>query len=565
MYVKSGYEFDEAPDDIEDAMNKFERDVLTEQKFCQRKRKQILNISVLQWELIQSLRKNDEYIVVEGDKNLGPCILERDHYIKRGCLDHLGNSTNYRELSMNEAMLQMRKLSYWMDGWIMKYMRKKQLPLHERVFLIRSKRENPDQFARFRMTAKVHKTPWKTRPIVCCAGTWMNAWSKWLDHWLQKLKCHVPTFVKDSQQVLDEISDIKLPRGALLMTCDAVSMYNNIDTPHAIEVIGWWLDELHEHEQLPDGFPLDAIKDAMRIIMTHNIFGWGDMYFLQLVGTAMGTSAAVMWATLYYGYHEVHTLIPRHGNKMLYFRRFIDDIFAIWIGNLTTDWESFCADVNDFGILKWDVTENPPRKSVDFLDLTLTIDGNRIVSKTFQKKMNLYLYIPAASAHPEGCIKGTIFGLIRRYHAQNTYRKDYVQMVKLLYIRLLKRGWQSSFIRGLILDACTTCDETKKKTKPAPDEPPANSNSNSTPNSKKKLLFFHLQFHPEDISRKKIQEFYAEHCSDLFKEHMDIDRPVIAYSRPPNIGDYVTQAMLHEAPGKTASTYMGEYRQGLAP
>ena len=150
------------------------------------------------------------------------------------------------------------------------------------------------------------------------------------------------------------------------------------------------------------------------------------MYFLQLVGTAMGTSAAVMWATLYYGYHEVHTLIPRHGNKMLYFRRFIDDIFAIWIGNLTTDWESFCADVNDFGILKWDVTENPPRKSVDFLDLTLTIDGNRIVSKTFQKKMNLYLYIPAASAHPEGCIKGTIFGLIRRYHAQNTYRKDYL-------------------------------------------------------------------------------------------------------------------------------------------
>ena len=138
-------------------------------------------------------------------------------------------------------------------------------------------------------------------------------------------------------------------------------------------------------------------------------------------------------------------------------------------------------------------------------------------------------------------------------------------MVKLLYIRLLKRGWQSSYIRGLILDACTTCEEIKKKTKPAPNESSAILNTNSTPSSNKKLLFFHLQFHPEDISRKKIQEFYKEHCSDLFKEHMDIDRPVIAYSRPPNIGNYVTQAKLHEAPGKTASTYMGEYRQGLAP
>ena len=130
---------------------------------------------------------------------------------------------------------------------------------------------------------------------------------------------------------------------------------------------------------------------------------------------------------------------------------------------------------------------------------------------------------------------------------------------------LLRRRWQSSYICGLILDTCTICKEIKKKTKPAPDESSANSDSNLTSNSKKKLLFFHLQFHPEDISRKKIHEFYTEHCIDLFKEHMDVDRPVIAYSRPPNIGDYVTQAMLHKAPGKTASTYMGEYRQGLAP
>ena len=99
---------------------------------------------------------------------------------------------------------------------------------------------------------------------------------------------------------------------------------------------------------------------------------------------------------------------------MLYFKRFIDDMFAIWIGNTTTDWDEFCADVNNFGILTWDIENNPPATSVDFLDLTLTLEGNRIVSKTFQKKMNLYLYLPAASAHPEGCIKGTVFGLVRR-------------------------------------------------------------------------------------------------------------------------------------------------------
>ena len=77
------------------------------------------------------------------------------------------------------------------------------------------------------------------RPIVYCAGTWMNAWSQWLDYWFQKLKCHVPTFVKDSQQVPDKILKLNLPPGALLVTCEANSMYTNINTQHAIEVLTW--------------------------------------------------------------------------------------------------------------------------------------------------------------------------------------------------------------------------------------------------------------------------------------------------------------------------------------
>ena len=52
---------------------------------------------------------------------------------------------------------------------------------------------------------KVHKNPWKMRPIVCCGGTFMNDWSKWLDFWLQKLKHFVPTFLKDGQTLLDDL------------------------------------------------------------------------------------------------------------------------------------------------------------------------------------------------------------------------------------------------------------------------------------------------------------------------------------------------------------------------
>ena len=157
----------------------------------------------------------------------------------------------------------------------------------------------------------------------------MNDWSKWLDYWLQKLKPEIPTFIKDWQQVLDEIKLLQLPSNAKLFTADANSMYNNIDTEHAFRVINWWLNNLNHNKKLPPDFLLEAVTYAMKTIMRNNIFEWGDQFFLQRLGTAMGTSSAVMWATLYYAYHKVHTLLPKHGNNVLYCKRFIDDIFGI--------------------------------------------------------------------------------------------------------------------------------------------------------------------------------------------------------------------------------------------
>ena len=159
---------------------------------------------------------------------------------------------------------------------------------------------NPTKLARFRMTMKIHKTPFKFRPIVCCAGTFMNDWSKWLDYQLQKLKPFIATYLQDSQQFLPKNKPLLLPPNTCLFTADANSMYNNIDIEHAIKVIGWWLDELDATLELPIGYPLYAIKSAMATIMRNNIFEWGDLCFLQLLGTVMGSSAADMWATLYF-------------------------------------------------------------------------------------------------------------------------------------------------------------------------------------------------------------------------------------------------------------------------
>ena len=518
---------------------------------------------------MQYLKDNDLFIVVHGDKNLGPCILERNFYIYRGFAEHLGNTRNYKQLDATRARTVQRGLQYQFLRWLGKYRVRDRneaptdyvcLDTASTKYLKQAFERFPDKLARYRQLCKIHKISaqnpqGKMRPIIACAGTFMNYWSKWLDFWLQTLKSSIPTYLKNGDQVLDDTDLIQLPPWALLFTCDATSMYNNIDTDHAIEVITWWLKDLFQRDLLPENFPLDAVLSAMIIIMRNNLFEFGDLYFLQLLGTAMGTSAAVMWATIYYAYHEVFTLIPKHGHNLLYFKRYIDDIFGIWTGNLTTDWEAFSDDVNNFGILKWDITETKPSTSVNFLDMNLSIEKGKIISRTFQKAMSLHLYIPPASEHTLGTIKGTIYGLVLRYFKQNTYQKDFVHFVGLLYYRLLQRGWERKLVRDLILGATDRAEE--KSINPLPSSP----KSKST----KDILFLHFQYHKDGITRQEVRKEYETHLETICKEELGIQRMIVAFSTAKNIGNYVSQTKLHQAPGKSASSILGEFKSGLNP
>ena len=92
LYISSGKVFDYAGGDIEDAIDAFETDVRRTQ--AQFNRKHAKNISTRKYQLVISFRQHDRYIIIEADKNLGPCILERETYIRRALEEHLGNTTN---------------------------------------------------------------------------------------------------------------------------------------------------------------------------------------------------------------------------------------------------------------------------------------------------------------------------------------------------------------------------------------------------------------------------------------------------------------------------------------
>ena len=48
------------------------------------------NLTPRQYQLLLHFRESDEYIIIEADKNLGVCILEREYYIRRAIEEYLG-------------------------------------------------------------------------------------------------------------------------------------------------------------------------------------------------------------------------------------------------------------------------------------------------------------------------------------------------------------------------------------------------------------------------------------------------------------------------------------------
>jgi hypothetical protein len=186
--------------------------------------------------------------------------------------------------------------------------------------------EVTDPFAYFYILAKVHKTPWKSRPIVSVSGSITHGLGRWLDQQLQPICKRLPSYLKSSVELKQKLSSLTFEPNAHFFTADATSMYTNIDTDHAIAMIAGFLRTSPLCAMVSNK---ELILHALELIMRRNYFKFGDTYWLQLTGTAMGTPPAPMYATLYFGIWEMEVL-PLFSAHIPFYCRYIDDCFGIW-------------------------------------------------------------------------------------------------------------------------------------------------------------------------------------------------------------------------------------------
>jgi uncharacterized protein (UPF0335 family) len=327
-------------------------------------------------------------------------------------------------------------------------------------------------------------------------------------------------------------------------------MYTNINTKHALQQVSTYL-RLSKHK---GGVNKGTIAMGLDLIMNNNIFQFGDTYWKQIDGTAMGTPPAPMYATLYFAPHEEAT--TKKYSEILLYKRYIDDVIGIWVpdpaNNDLERWNAFQQDMNTYGKIRWEFTERS-REAI-FLDLKITIQSNqRISTIIYEKPLNLYLYLPPHSTHLQGVLKGLVYGSITRIF-RLTSDKDICQKnIKDLFRRLLARGFQTNQLLPIFADAQKRLTSPREKLLEDPDE---------------KRIFFHLPFHPMDPPSNVIQKLFRDellsppNCTPLpdipnhLKAKLRTNRLIVAYHRPPNLGNLMSPRIINAEKGPPVSAYL---------
>ena len=149
----------------------------------------------------------------------------------------------------------------------------------------------------------------------------------------------------------------------------------------------------------------------------------------------MGMSPAPPIANIYVALHKSKEIFPVFDNNLFFCVRLIDDGIVIWKHGSdpvsdAVNWRESERTTNKSG-LNWTFME--PSKQVDFTDLTIKIEGQRITTNLFEEPLALHLYIPPCFCHPPSCV--SIFVRAERYD---------IKILQTLQTLHLPKGYQTA-------------------------------------------------------------------------------------------------------------------------
>ena len=190
--------------------------------------------------------------------------------------------------------------------------------------------------------------------------------------------------------------------------------------------------------------PVECILSLIRLVLENNHFQFNNDNYLQKLGTAMGSTMAPAYASLFMGKLEQDFLKSRSLAPSIWLR-FLDDIFMVWDHSIES-LHSFIDALNSFHpSIKF--TYNISTKTVNFLDVTVSKSENlEFVTNVYVKSTNVHKYVEYSSCHHKSCKNGIPYSQGKRYRRIISNDKKFEESILQLRDFFLERNYPASIV-----------------------------------------------------------------------------------------------------------------------
>lgn len=367
--------------------------------------------------------------------------------------------------------------------------------------------------------------------------------SQYLDWFLRPLLRSVPSFLLDTKDLLQNIETFNIGPGYGLATIDVVSLYTRINHENGITAIKTFLLRSNRDESC-----IDFIGEALRFVLTHNAFCFGDDWFEQKVGTTMGTPVAPTFANLFLALWEEEFIYSVNNPYLRYIAkwlRFIDDVVIVWTGSQ----EQFNAFMQYLNVnnINMQFTGNYGGTQVEFLDVRILLKGDKIFTEGYRKPTATNSLLHHTSFHPSHVKSALPYGQFLRLRRINSEYSSFLEQFMELMDRLRQRGYDENsisraFTRAVEQDRKQLISGKRKK------------------KQKEERCVFSFEFSPMSNNIRQIVRKYwhiLESDSDLSSKTNC--PPIISFRRSKNLRDEQVRGRFYDKDKKYTKNWLNEY------